>query len=360
MTALLISVVALMLAIRLQRIRALWRHPLRNGEEWFLAQQVSPEFYRGAGAALLRRYRVSLFLPFVADAPILVWLAVTGRYIVLLVEQWVAMIASVVVYNLILVYFSGRASVEAGTVVDRPATTLHLSMAPRRLRDHTHRWVEVAVAACMLVSLAVLARGWTQASAGADRHLRHAVTGGGALFAWLLYLQLGLLMLKGVFVRWRIPLPVRRTEDFTRWRSAWLTFHLRLFDALRLIFALVLAASMTKLLLPHPYPRAAWIALIGVLALAVVIMILYLVREQRRLAVVEREIKPVELVKEFPPAPIPEGRFLAGGLLYFNRDNPQVLVRSAQGIALNLGHVGPYAWVGYFVGLLLLMTWMVR
>ena len=358
MTPVMLSLAALMWAIRALKVRGLWKHPLRNGEEFFLAQRVGPGFYREAGAALLRRYRLSLFLPLALDAPVIVWLAATGRYLVLVVEQWIAMIASVVVYNLILVHFSARAAVQPGAADERPATTMHLSMAPRRLRDHTNRWVELAIAACVAASLAVLV--YAKVTAGADWHLRHAVSGGVVLTVWLLYLQLGLLLLKTVFVRWRIPLPVRRTEDFRRWRSAWLSYHLRLFDALRLIFVLVLTAGMTKLLLPDPYPRPAWVALIAFWTVAVLIMIVYLVREQRRLTAVEREIKPVELVKEFPPSPVAEGRFLAGGLLYFNRDNPQVLVRSAQGIALNLGHASPYAWAGYFLGLLLIMTWMVR
>jgi hypothetical protein len=358
MTSILLSFAALIWAIRALKIRGLWKHPLRNGEEFFLAQRVGPNFYREAGAALLRRYRLSLFLPLALDAPVIVWLVASGRYLLLVMEQWIAMIASVVVYNLILIHFSARASVQPGADDERLATTVHLSMAPRRLRDHTHLGVELVIAACVSVSLAMLIR--AQVMAGADRHLQHGVAGGLVLTVWLLYLQLGLLLLKTVFVRWRIPLPVRRTEDFRRWRSAWLTYHLRLFDALRLIFALVLPTAMTKLLLPHPFPRPAWVALVAFWVLAVLIMILYLVREQRRLTVVEREIKPVELVKEFPPSPIAEGRFLAGGMLYFNRDNPRVLVRSAQGVALNLGHASPYAWFGYFLGLALIMTWMVR
>jgi hypothetical protein len=68
----------------------------------------------------------------------------------------------------------------------------------------------------------------------------------------------------------------------------------------------------------------------------------------------------VELVKEFPRPPVAEGRFLAGGLLFLGRDNPSVLVRSAQGLAVNLGHTSTYLWAGYFVGLALLMAWVVR
>jgi len=78
------------------------------------------------------------------------------------------------------------------------------------------------------------------------------------------------------------------------------------------------------------------------------------------LAAVQREIRPIESVKEFPRRPVPEGRFLVAGLLYFNRDNPGVLVRSAQGIAINLARPTVYLWPAYFIGLATLMIWMAR
>lgn len=361
MSAFLASVVVLVWAVRLSRVRGLWRLPLRNGEEFFLAQRVGPGFYGegGAGADLLRRYRVCLFLPLVLDAPLALWLVADGRYPLLVCEQWVALILSVVVYNVLFAHFSARATILVGPEDERPATTLQLSMAPRRLRDHSHRSVELAIAACLLVSLAMLAfaEGLAEPLAGVGRLEARAVRRGELAAVWILYLQAGLLLLKLVFVRWRMPLPVRRTEDFRRWRGAWLGHHLKVFDATRVLCALLLLSMMAWLYLRHAWPGVGAVG--GVLWVMVVLAFtLFLQREGRRLAAVEREIKPIELVKEFPRQPIPEGRFLAGGLLYWSRDNPRVLVRSAQGIAINLGHASTYAWLGYFIGLVLLMTWI--
>jgi hypothetical protein len=89
----------------------------------------------------------------------------------------------------------------------------------------------------------------------------------------------------------------------------------------------------------------------------VVPFIIYSSRERRRLLAVEREVRPQELANEFPPAPVAEGRFLAGGLLYLNRDNPIILARSPQGIAINLANRSTYLWVIYLSGLLLLVMW---
>ena len=84
----------------------------------------------------------------------------------------------------------------------------------------------------------------------------------------------------------------------------------------------------------------------------------YVLREGRILSAAEREMKPIELAKEFPRSPVAEGRYLADGLFYFNRENPGVVVRGIRGIAINLAPPTTYAWAAYFLGLVVLMTWM--
>jgi hypothetical protein len=360
MMTLALIVVVVASAVRLGRVRVFWSWPLRNGEDWFLAQRVGPGFYAGEGAPLLRRYRTCLFLPLALDAPLIVALAATRRFALLMCEQWMALILTLVVYNLILAHFSARATVSVVTPEERPATTVQLSMAPRRLRDHSHRFIELAIAACLLISFFMLGRlQGTAAGPNGDWHAARAVRAGLVTAVWIVYVQVGLLLLKMVFVRWRMPLPMRRTEDFRRWRSAWLRSQLNFVDAVRVSFGLLLPSTMVWLTFKEAWRQVA-VVLGSLWALAILALVLFLNREGRRLLAVEREIKPVELVKEFPRPPIAEGRFLAGGLLYWSRDNPGVLVRSPQGIALNLGHTSTYAWTGYFVGLALLMTWMVH
>jgi uncharacterized membrane protein len=170
----------------------------------------------------------------------------------------------------------------------------------------------------------------------------------------VLYLQLGLLLLKLVFVRWRMPLPLRRTDDFRRWRTAWLSYHLRLLDALRILLSLALLSAIAWL---TRSPQAtvfalAWLAIIAVFAA-------YVALNQRRLSAVANQVRPAELVKEFPPRPIPEGRFLAG-VFYINPQNPGVLVPSGRGIALNVSHPATYGWTAYLCGLVALVTWVTR
>ena len=77
-------------AVRLRLLQKVWRCPLKNGEEWFLAQRVPAGFYQEAGAALLRRYRLVLAVPLMLDLPLAVWLAVTRKFVFLNLEQMFA------------------------------------------------------------------------------------------------------------------------------------------------------------------------------------------------------------------------------------------------------------------------------
>jgi hypothetical protein len=356
----LVSTAIVTFAIRLFLLRKLWPAPLKHGEGFFLSQRVKPGFYREAGAPLLRRYHISLLVPLLLDAPLALWLAATWRHTALVLEQVFAMALTVVLYNLMAVHFSYRAAAIAGELEERPAT-LQLSVAPRRLLDHTNFAVEAVIVAATLLSLGLLARIYALATApGASHAVAHAYRRGVLLTAWVLYWQIGFLLLKGVFVRWRMPLPSNRTEDFRRWRAAWLSHNLKIFDAVRLQCGLAMLGATAWITYVGAWPRPAQLIALGAAMLGLLVYFAYVLREGRRLAETARELKPIEMVKEFPRSSIAQGRYLAGGLLYFNRDNPGVIVRGVHGMAINLGHRSTYAWTAYFLGLVALMMWIAR
>ena len=341
----LLGLAALIFVVRLGALRRLWRLPLKYGADRFLGAPVAPGFYRGEGAALLRRYRGWLLVPPAADLAAALWLAATGRALALIYEQFVAMVLTSIAYNSIAAHFATRAL--GAPPAEHAPTAVHLSMAPRRLRDYTNAPLEVMMGAAVVAALVLLARARTPNADGPPL----------PWVVWLLYLQAGLLLLKRVFVRWRMRLPATRPEEFGRWRSAWLRYHLRVFDAMRAVFALALlfAALWT---VGAPASAAVGFAVTAVVWTgALVALTVYCTRERRRLAAVEREVQPVRFVGDFPPPPVATGRFVAGGLLYLGRDEPGVLVRGASGLALNLANVSTYVWAGYLLGLVLLAAW---
>jgi len=364
MFGIMVFVAVFLFAVRLRLLQKLWSTPLKNGEEWFLAQRVPAGFYQDAGVALMRRYRLILAVPLLLDLPLAVWLILTWRYVFLDFEQMFAMVVTIVLYNILVVHFSARASLLVGDQEERPATSVQLSMAPRRLRDHTNAAVETVVLTTTLLAVALLALGSLTTNHALIAFLSgnhapaHAFRQGMILTVWVLYWQIGFFLLKGVFVRWRMPLPARRTEEFRRWRAAWLSHHLRIFDAVRVYSAIVLLVAVVWFIDGDQWTRSAKAGAIAAGLVVLAVYIVYVKRESRRLAAIQKELRPHELAKEFPRPQIAKGRFLAGGLLFFNHDNPGVLVRSPGGIALNLAHPSTYAWAAYFAGLIVLMTWM--
>lgn len=355
-----IVVVVLMLLARLRMVLRVLRLPLKNGEDFFLSQKVGPDFYRSAGLVLLRQYHASVFAVAVMDAPLIGWFLNTKRPAPLVLEQALSLVVLIVIYNFMVVFFSGRATALFDDQ-ERPATSVQLSMASRRLRDYTVPSVEAVIALTTLISLGLLAKSYVSAhSAGASYLAMRGFRGGVLLTAWVLYWQVGFLLAKGVSVRWRMPLPANRTEDFRRWRTAWLDHNVKVIDSVRAFSAVAMLAMMTWLTYGRWWPRTDQIVVLTAGALAMLLYFGYVRRQERKLAATERELKPVEMVKEFPRRPIAEGRYLAGGLLYVNRDNPSVMVRSMGGVALNVAHRAIHIGAAYFVGLIALVVWMTK
>jgi hypothetical protein len=337
---------AMLAGLRLMFLSKQWKAPLATGKDWFFTVRVDPASQLGVRAALLRRYRAWMLAPFVADALVIPLLIATGRAAFIVGTQGALLLFTMIYYNLAFYHFAMRAADFALPDPDRPQGA-QLVLEPRRLRDHTNWVVEAAIAAAMAGSIFLL-RQRLQRPLFATR-----VT---AMFWWMLYAQAGLALLKLVFVHWRIKLPLRRTDDFRRWRTAWLAFNLRILDAVRLLFAsglLVLAVSRTA----EGTNAIGWI--LGVWVLALVPYSIYCIREGRRLEAVRREVEPVTLVREFPPAPVAEGNFYLHAMLYFNPDNPQSLVRSPRGLALNLASRATLLWIVYLGGLLALLAWQI-
>ena len=346
-------------ATRLYLSITLWRLPLKNGDRFFLSQQVETGFYRETGAPLLWRYRVSVLVPLVLDAPLVLWLVTTQKLSLVFVEQFLAIVVTIVLYNIMIAHFTARAGNIAKPEEARPAN-LQLSLSPRRLGDYTNLSSELAIGAAVLLALGLFARNYALARASNDAHWMAAALRQGGFIIWILYSQLGLVLLKIVFVRWRMPLPIKRTEDFRRWRAAWLRWHLALLDSVRLLWALGMAWGVFRMIYWDSWSHATQAISVCAWVVPVLPSFIHISREGRRFKTVEREVKPVQLIKEFPRPPVPDGRFLAGGLLYFNSDNPAIVVRSPSGIAINAACSAPYIWIAYFIGMAVLTIWQLR
>src|SRR4030095_11488826 len=137
-----------------------WRAPLKDGGGGFLGIEVEPVFYRQAGAILLRRYRVWLVAPLALEALILMWLILSHRWVLAIYEQIPAMVALIIWLNFTAYQFMERARLSAPAAPAQPAHGVQLSLAPRRLRDHSNWTVEAVIIALTLPPLLWLAAKW--------------------------------------------------------------------------------------------------------------------------------------------------------------------------------------------------------
>src|SRR5262249_27441950 len=159
--SLLVGLSALLFAARVLPIRRFWLLPLRNGENHFLAAAVEPGFYSGAGARLLRRYRIVLIVPLLIDAIILIALIASGKFAYIVGEQLLSFILTTIFFNLVVVNFSVKArflSPASADGAEQPVKSVQLSLEPRRLRDHTNFWIEAIIGASLLACLLIAIR----------------------------------------------------------------------------------------------------------------------------------------------------------------------------------------------------------
>ncbi|HQR39756.1 MAG TPA: hypothetical protein PLF26_15320 [Blastocatellia bacterium] len=337
--------VAAAFVLRLFALKRFWRLPEKLGAGWVFATRIDDGSSVDALGILVRRYRSWLFLPVGVDVIAIALLVATNRLLLLAYEQLAAVVAMSVFCNLAAVHFAQRAKMFAATPEPSRVEAFQVSLESRRLRDHTN-WILETVCAvlCTVAIIVTLALGE-----------------GISVVVWLAYLQIGLLLLKQLFVRGRMRLPANRADDARRWRDAWLAYHVRVFDAVRVAFASVMLVFAASDLGDKLWSIAALgPVVLGVVVTIVAVMTVYCIRERKRFAVVEREINPAELARELPSMPLPDGRFLAGGLLVVSPGSPVALTRGPRGIAINLASRTTVLWALYAGGFVALAVWQAR
>lgn len=336
MNAWLLPLAGLVLLVRLSALRRFWRLPDAEATRVLFRAGGAGE---AAAARLLRRYRASLLATFLFDLALVPWLLATHREHLLPTQQLLGLLLTAVGLRLVAVHFQLRFRALA-TPAGGPAPAAAPVQLPLRRRgpaQHTLWALEILLVALHVAALGLIV--WSGA-------LRDD-PGARAATLWLLYAQLGFLLLKRAFASVRLPVGLARAEAYLRWREAWLTYHARIFDGLRVVVALMLfTLGVDAALVPLTLPAAlvAW-------ALVLVALALFGARERARLARVERVERPAELAAAARLGPVAPGRTFAGGLVLFDRDHPVLLARGPAGLAINLAHPQALLWGAYLIGL---------
>jgi hypothetical protein len=308
------------IATRVPRLKERWAAPLMRGPAWLFDIAVPPDFLRGPGQAILRRYRWRLFLPWAIEIPILAAILLAGRPLQVL---WLVVVIALFTrfnYYAARLWAGNQARRFEAPEAARHVSTVALSLEPRNLAGYTKASVEAVIAVALGASF-----GWF----GYACHVSPDPLWS-RLLNWTvinLYLQVGLLLIKAAIVRARSLAPAENTEQYLVWRDSLRRLTTDQCDSVRLLAAfnpLLTAVSAVTL---HWNPEAfRWVELPSLFAVTV-----FAFRHEWR-----RRREHLEVARRTRPARLPVDTQEQGSFLCFRRGHPALLLRSPTGYALNL------------------------
>lgn len=320
------------------------RQPLLRGPEWFFDVHVQPGFYEGDGKKILHRYWLRMLVPFAVDIPLAIAIFLSGR--IWLLNLLIVFLSALIHLNHVFSVHDAerQARAFATEASARPVKTMALSLWPRRLGDYTNWNVEAAI-----ITAHTLAGFWlVRYFLTAPQHASARVVFAAPVF--LLYVQFGMLFIKQMIVRWRIPLPQSGAAELIEAREEARRFYLQVCDWGRAILTAAFLFSPVKLTAaPANANRIATMWLVALIATAVVAISWVEIGRKQLLASALRG----------DPATLPDlagHGAIAGALLCYQPDVPMLIVKGARGYSLNLAnHLAQIAAV-YLAGLVALFA----
>jgi hypothetical protein len=315
-----------------------WQQPLLRGPEWFFNVQVQPGFYDGAGAKLLRAYRLRMLSTLAIDIAGATAIFISGRNVLFLSWFLLAMTAFIHVFHMFSVDLAERqARTYAVPEAEQPVAAVAISLKTRRLRDYSNRNLEIAMAVSSIAAITWLVRYYL---ATPEHHDLRLVFG---LPALVLYTQTGFLFAKQVVVAWRTPVPEILAEEYLEAREATRQFYLNVCDLARAMNSVALLLWPVMLSVsPASRMRVVLLWLAGWMAVSVAAGVWQEMKRKRLLTVTLRA-RPMRL-PEFMGSTAPSW------LLCYQPSAPMLVLKGARGYSLNLANRLAFQGAAYLGG----------
>ena len=321
-----------------------WKLPLLRGPEWFFSVNVEPGFYDGPGREILRRYRMRILLPFAIELVSLALILTFGRvsYLFWLMLLYVGFARVNHAFSVELAERRARAYAVQGT--DQPAAARVLSLTPRRLADYTNWKLEIVLAVLVLGTIAWLVHFYLRAP---QHHSLRAVFG---VPLMLLYVHLGVLIVKWGLVAWRTPLPLAATEEHMEARERARRFHLIGCDLLRACFTIQLVLWPISLTLP-PAASSRFITIYALVTIGIsALLTLWQEKQRKEMLEFVKRVRPIFMKDVLDDGEKP------GYLVCYRPDTPVTLIKGARGYALNLANGRTQLGAAYIAGFVTLVV----
>jgi hypothetical protein len=340
-------------ALRVLALVRFWKLPFSFGADRYFGLPVDVENVR----PLLRRYRAMLLVVYLPDAVCAIGVFYFWGEVGLALEQLGAAILARVYHTLLAIHTIREAKRLAAGVSWKPVTSTAFSLKTRRLRDYTNMPFEIGMSLLSLVSLALFA--YECRLRTPPGHLPELARFSAFVALWI-YLQLGGLLAKHALVKWRMWLPGERTETYLNWREAARRYFLWFCDYMRAMLTLGLVVFVLAI-----HARATgndWAIvpiMVSIFGVGVAVALVGFAKQKRRLAMLWKELEPLEAFSA-PPEAIDASAFFLGGLCYWKAQNPALFVPGPLVYAVNLANMRAYLYSAYIAGFALLAVWFAK
>lgn len=341
----LIAAFVLNCAARVRGCFRRWQQPVLRGPEWIFNVRVQDGFYAGTGRKILQNYRLRMFAPIAIEMSFAAVIFISGH---LLYLPWLIIGASIAVHanHLFNVDKAEREARQfAVPEAEQPVSSVMLSLSPRRLRDYTNRRTEKFIIVASVAVTVWLVRYYLQAPAHPDLL---AVFGP---LVWILYWQLGLLLVKYGIVAWRTPIPQAQAEEHLQAREEARKLYLKLCDWMRIFLTANLmfcpALLSSSVAMRQRLTTLSWIATLAI----TVVLGVWQEMERRRV---------LKTILRARPAKLPDLLHSddSGWLVCYQPATPMLLVRGARGYSLNLANKLMHLGAAYVAGLIALFAFL--
>jgi hypothetical protein len=320
------------------------KQPHLRGSNWFFNVPVPAGFYEGPGRRILRGYWLRMAIPCVLDIPAIAML-LTGHtsWLPWVIVALVPMIHGNHMYN---VNIAERQAWQFAKPEEAQATvtsTVGLSLTPRRLKDYTNWPLEWVMAFATVAAGLVLAHIYRTAP---EEHSIRAVFW---VPAFLLYLQLGVLLVKRVIVTWRAPVPMAQTAEHMATRDAMRKYYLRMCDWNRIVFTAGIVFRPVLLSAPKAESELLiriWIGVWLALSVAGTVWIEIRRKQLAEMGVKARPVRMPDLSGQVEMTKWP---------VCYQPDLPMLVLQGARGYSLNLANTIAYLGAAYLIGMALLL-----
>jgi uncharacterized membrane protein len=340
--------------------------PVMRGEDAFFGVRVPTEFYRGEGNRILRRYWFWLLMLFIEIEAAGVLVSIYRP------ELPLARIASLplVVLPAVILYILFYRQVKPFAASDEQRVAS--SLRRRHLSEYTTLYLEALILFLTVLPSLFLIYYYPQLPERIPVHwdwLGRPDQWARKSFGTVFFLSLILVYVQGLFLlikhgllTVKMTLPAERAEEYLRGKEEFLATTMKLMDWARVLVSVMLGALLLNIVftsVEHLRPLTVIVIILN--ALSILLLFASCAYFIARLVKIDRGLKRA-VGRVYVQRGRDAAHWYAGGLFYYNREDPALFVEKLVGFGYTFNMANPWVYLYLAYALLppLVMSWGLR